>query len=431
MSYNYQTIQPLFKQIITVLILLFLPTSAICIKKISIHTKEITPGSVLIVTMDSANPGNTLNVKLFHIQDQSTQKKHIASFSVADVISKIKSSGCDLDGEPQKVKLHLEIPYYLDKDLFGTWMINVSDSDGSSQNTTFNIFHSDNLVGIFTNWINKKIDEFIPILRGLRGDETFSWKLCIIKKEDKSWHLLNDINFENYRQPSWSFDKEIIAVSALTHDKWWHIHIVDLRRVSVKTITKTKQNSWSPIWNHDGKKLAFIRAGSLLIFNTIKNKAIIKKNPDLDSLFINRILNWNKKDEFILEIIKGVTDNSLSNNATSNGTHHKDYLIREKILQKDKRYYKLDIKTNILTLLLFQPIYEWLPGLSFVHNEIAFDCKINGQHDIWIMKKTGDEPINLTYLDNQGKNADWIDKDPAWSVDGKRIIFVTNRRDKY
>ena len=82
-------------------------------------------------------------------------------------------------------------------------------------------------------------------------------------------------------------------------------------------------------------------------------------------------------------------------------------------------------------MLLFQPIYEWLPGLSFVHNEIAFDCKINGQHDIWIMKKTGDEPINLTYLDNQGKNADWIDKDPAWSVDGKRIIFVTNRRDKY
>ena len=81
----------------------------------------------------------------------------------------------------------------------------------------------------------------------------------------------------------------------------------------------------------------------------------------------------------------------------------------------------IDPTTGVKTNLTNNSVVDAAPAFSADGRKIAFTSNRDGDYDIWVMDADGSNPTNLT------SNSNAFDTDPAFSPDGSKIAFVSNR----
>ena len=83
--------------------------------------------------------------------------------------------------------------------------------------------------------------------------------------------------------------------------------------------------------------------------------------------------------------------------------------------------YVIDPTTGVKTNLTNNSVLDVIPAFSADGSKIAFTSNRGGNYDIWVIDADGSNPTNLT------SNSDATDTEPAFSPDGSKIAFVSHR----
>lgn len=83
--------------------------------------------------------------------------------------------------------------------------------------------------------------------------------------------------------------------------------------------------------------------------------------------------------------------------------------------------YTLDARSANITRLTRGSVYSGAPAWSPDGKKLAFESYLRGDLDIWVINADGTQPANLT------DDSQWQDYGPAWSPDGKWIAFTSWR----
>jgi Tol biopolymer transport system component len=83
--------------------------------------------------------------------------------------------------------------------------------------------------------------------------------------------------------------------------------------------------------------------------------------------------------------------------------------------------YVIDPTTGVKTNLTNNSVLDAIPAFSADGKKIAFTSNRDGDYDIWVMDADGSNQTNLT------SNSNATDADPAFSSDGSKIAFESHR----
>jgi len=383
------------------------------ITDIKINPDIITPGTNLTVTFNINQPGDKIYIEFIHdLYNQEENQNPVYKYTAVDEIGSDGFLNGDLNPKPGMISLHFGIPRMNGSNFspLGNWKIRVTNENGSIDSTNFTVKNYDN------SWF----DNLANILIGLRGNEKNDWHLWIMDSHDgTNKRSFMNLKYDFYATPAWSPNGKQIAFAAKDKGSSWKILLINdwlITNPDPEILTVNKKNCYCPKWSPKGQKLVFICDGKINIMD-IKNKTIEKV---FDNIKVNKIIQWSIDDEIIFA-------SDISSSLPLLGTTDVDYfnlnpreIYNSRIMGSSLDiYYKVLITSNSIKAIPFHPNLEWISGLSPDRKRYVLDYMIKDVWDIWTISTQGTNQKNLTH-------DDYMDHDPSWSPNGKKIIYISN-----
>jgi len=265
------------------------------------------------------------------------------------------------------------------------------------------------LLGVFSicmTFCNSKKEPITKSLSDnkLKAQITFTGKIIFQSNfdGDNEIYLLSESGLEQLTNntwqdeyPVWSPDGKKIAFTS-NREGQYDIFTMNSEGEEVFSITSSPQDEKEPAWYPDGKKLAFTREA----------KKFLKKQTALYQIDINT----HKTKKIIPQYSKahGIANISPSASLIT--------FTGKRTIGWDTAIYNIEEnQVNFLN----RGGKSCRARFSKDGKKLAYVSSINadGKSDIWIMKPDGSEKIRLTLRN------DTYDYFPAWSPDGKHIVF--------
>ncbi len=235
-------------------------------------------------------------------------------------------------------------------------------------------------------------------------------------------------------------EKNSGKIAFCQHDgKYWQIWIMDLDGSNKKELTHSEVDKRSPDLSSDGRKIAYVtNDGKLWAMDSDgDNKAHIPLNisvaepkwcfQDKKIIFTSYrgvsflddsdIWMLNSADSSLEKVIRRPSLQFLPE-VSKNG---KEVLFVDVLESSSHEIFKLNIETKDYTQLTQNYYHDTTPVFSDDANTIIYSSDKDGNYDIWIMDRFGQNPKNLT-------NHPAFDSYPLITKDGKTIFFLSDRK---
>ncbi|MDP2938470.1 MAG: DUF5050 domain-containing protein [Candidatus Omnitrophota bacterium] len=220
--------------------------------------------------------------------------------------------------------------------------------------------------------------------------------------------------------------------------KYWQIWIMDLDGSNKKMLTHSKVDKRSPNFSSDGQKIVYVtNEGKLWVMDSDANK---EKNIPLKIsasepkwcfedkkivftsyrgvYFLDDSDIWlvNKDGSQLQKIIRRPSLQFLPDISKN-----EEVLIFTDVLElAGHEIFKLNLKTNDYIQLTQNDSYDTAPVFVADAEKIVYSSDKDGNYDIWIMDKFGQNQKNLT-------KRPAFDSSPVVTNDGKTIFFLSDK----
>ena len=258
----------------------------------------------------------------------------------------------------------------------------------------------------------------------------------------QSRNITNSEFFET--DPSFSPDGNQVVFSS-TRDGNQEIYLVNLDGSNLRRLTFNPGIDTHPAFSPDGTQILFTsnrenENADVYVMNADGSAPVKVTNWDTnetagpgswspDGTKIAFFSDHNGKDDIYVLSAETIRPKVLLSNpqgnlgSTSYSPDGKRLLYTEELDNKAGALKLLDLETRQSTLLkrIEQPrtAVDWSPD----GNWIAFSDRVNGNSDVFLIRRDGTELRNLT-------NHPAMDVGPSWSPVGKRIVFISSRGER-
>ncbi len=224
--------------------------------------------------------------------------------------------------------------------------------------------------------------------------------------------------------PSWSPDGEKIAYVRRPEGKGrlWMLNISKEGAASKPLLLAEEHGGdiRNPVWSRKGDAIAFLSLdeGGADLW-TIDPKGC-NLHPITTGRRIGRILAWSRDDSAIFISSKSGEDDLILTEGgellpLKPGSVKPDDLAAPHI-------WKVDVQNGNAKRVVFDVTWQWLPYFSPDGARLVYPVPMSGRgHDLWL--RSGK---NFTTAEPLTRGAA-ADIDPAWSPNGARIVFISNR----
>lgn len=220
--------------------------------------------------------------------------------------------------------------------------------------------------------------------------------------------------------PCWSPDgKRLVYVRWINDAGQLWILAVDGGKVVSKPVrvpVDVPGSILDPVWSHSGEKIAFLSGDGLWLTDAGGTKTV--KVTAMQGM--REILAWSRDDRWLIFAAKPAAD--MPALAQQGGLQ---YLHNVTIKPEDRGIldiWKVDTRTGKPERLIYDVFWQWMSYVSPAGSRLVFPVKTTAAaYELWLRQgKNFKDAQRLT-------GGNYMDIEPAWSSDGKWIVFVSNR----